>query len=65
MLLLDSRGCVAARYFVNVFPALGGRGALGAAVERPRALPPLGCTALTIGGVPEIQPEARAVLWRP
>ena len=59
IMLLGSRGCVAARYYLDVFPTLVGSG-LGPAVSGPRAVPAHACAALHIGTVPELQPGAAA-----
>jgi hypothetical protein len=60
MLVLGADGCVRARYYLNVFPSLGGVGAIGASVaQRPGPPPPL-CASLMRNGVPELQPGAAA-----
>jgi hypothetical protein len=58
MMLLASDGCVAARYYIDVFPALGGLPALGRAVSQPPVLPGRTCGVSDRGGAPEIQAGA-------
>ncbi len=54
MLVLGSDGCVAARYYVNVFPALDSSRPLGPTRTQPPVLSAT-CPASSRGGVPEIQ----------
>ena len=65
VMVLDSRGCVAARYYVNVFPNLDTSRPLGTAVDGPAMPPTQGCPALSLGGVPELQPGAAAAAGLP
>lgn len=60
MMVLDSGGCVAARYYLDVFPVLdSSRGSLGAARAQPAVLPDSGCSQLSAAnGTPELQPGA-------
>jgi len=58
IMVLDSQGCVRARYYLDVFPDLGGSGQLGAAVPGTPVLPTRACPVLSRSGVPEIQPGA-------
>ncbi len=59
IMLLNSSGCVVARYYLNVFPDLSTT-ALGAASLGSKSLPAHACRTLTRGGVPELQPGAAA-----
>jgi hypothetical protein len=60
IMLLNSRGCVLARYYLNVFPDLNAS-SLGSAVHGPAQLPTSACPVLMSSrGVPEIQPGAAA-----
>jgi len=59
MVVLDSRGCVATRYYLNVFPTLSG-GQLGQDVVQPKVAPPQACAHRSWLGVPELQPLAAA-----
>jgi hypothetical protein len=58
IMLLNSSGCVVARYYLNVFPDLGTTGALGAGKMGKTSLPAHACATLTKGDVPELQPGA-------
>jgi hypothetical protein len=57
IMVLGASGCVRARYYLDVFPDLGGA-ALGGAVSGSKILPTRGCPSLSIGGVGEVQPGA-------
>jgi hypothetical protein len=59
-MVLGSDGCVVARYYLNVFPDVGGPRPLGAIRRGPKRLPARRCPALVRGGVPELQPLAAA-----
>jgi hypothetical protein len=65
MMVLGTNGCVKARYYLNVFPALDGLHPLGGAVSQAAALPRRGCQALDSGGVPQLQPGAAAAAGLP
>jgi hypothetical protein len=58
MLVLGRDGCVARRYYLNVFPDLSVAGRLGSAQRGAAVGPVHRCAALTRGGVPELQPPA-------
>jgi hypothetical protein len=58
MMVLDAHGCVTARFYLNVFPALGGPSRIGAAVSRHPLSAPSPCRSLVRRGVPELQPGA-------
>jgi hypothetical protein len=58
IMVLGEDGCVAARYYLNVFPTLSESGALGAATSGPAQLPHRTCVGLMQDGVPELQPAA-------
>lgn len=60
IMLLKSDGCVAARYYVNVFPDLSSSSNLGSAVSAAPALPASRCPVLMSGNTPELQPGAAA-----
>jgi hypothetical protein len=60
IMILNSGGCVVARYYLNVFPDLKPDGQLGAAQQGSGGLPQRACAALHRGGVPELQPGAAA-----
>jgi hypothetical protein len=61
MLTFDARGCVAARYYVDVFPTLAAPAPLGAPSSQPPALPTRACRRhRSAAGVPELQPGAAA-----
>jgi hypothetical protein len=61
MMTFDAQGCVAARYYLDVFPTLAASRPLAAATTRPPLLPRAACPALTgRGGTPELQPGAAA-----
>ncbi len=61
MMLLDSRGCVRARYYLDVFQALDGSRHLGGRVLGRRRIPRRGCRFASLHGVAELQPgPARA-----
>jgi hypothetical protein len=64
IMVLGPRGCVAARYYVNVFPNLAASAPLGAGVSAPM-LPAQGCPFLEHDGVPEIEPGAGAAAGLP
>jgi hypothetical protein len=58
MMTFDARGCVSARYYLDVFPSLDESVPLTAAVTQPAVLPSQACPALSINGVGELQPTA-------
>ena len=60
IMILDSQGCVVARYYLDVFPNLDTPSALGAVKRVAPRLPAHACLALERGGVPELQPGAAA-----
>jgi len=61
IMLLRRNGCVAARYYLNVFPTWAGAPRLGAAAAGPRGVTRRLCPVLRIGAVPQLQPaDARA-----
>jgi hypothetical protein len=60
MLVLDRRGCVTARYYLDVFPPAAAGKPLGARRLRSRRLPRLGCPASRSAGVAPIQRAAAA-----
>ncbi|MDT7799260.1 MAG: hypothetical protein QOI78_2693, partial [Actinomycetota bacterium] len=55
MMLFDSDGCVAARYYLNVFPTLDETKKLGNAATGPPVTPSGLCTHPGAGGIPPIQ----------
>jgi hypothetical protein len=65
IMVLGSDGCVAARYYLDVFPTLGTSQRLGAEVAGPPQLPSRACPALMRGRVPELQPGAAAAAGLP
>ena len=78
MLVLDGRGCVAARYYLDVFPTLDTSRHLGARVAQPVALPSGSCSTQGTGtpgqgtgapgqqlGVPGIQAGAAGAAHLP
>jgi|SRR5579884_236847 len=65
MMLLGPGGCVAARYYLNVFPVLSGASAIGQAVSGAPKLPTKACGALVRHGVPELQPGAATAAGLP
>jgi hypothetical protein len=65
IMILDSRGCVAARYYLNVFPSLESSHQLGAMSAGVRTLPGAACPLLSAHGVPELQPGAAAAAGLP
>jgi hypothetical protein len=65
IMLLNKRGCVTARYYLDVFPALDASHALGQRLAGPRALPTRACPVLSDRGVPELQPGAAAAAGLP
>jgi hypothetical protein len=61
MMTFDAHGCVAARYYLDVFPTLDGSKPLGTVAARTPALPAVACRSLSgPGGTPELQPGAAA-----
>ncbi len=60
IMLLDGRGCVVARYYLNVFPDLQTAHPLGAVTQGPAQLPRHACPVLQKGAVPELVPAAAA-----
>jgi hypothetical protein len=60
IMVLDGRGCVMARYYLNVFPDLDTSHTLGAVKRGPAQLPSQPCPELVRHGVPELQPGAAA-----
>ena len=65
VMLLRSDGCVAARYYVNVFPDLTTPAKVSTAGGATGATPTRSCGALMRGGVPELQPGAAAAAGLP
>jgi hypothetical protein len=65
IMVLGADGCVRARYYLNVFPALDTSHPLGAEATGPAVLPRTACRVLTQGGVPELQPGAAAAAGLP
>jgi hypothetical protein len=65
VMVLNSHGCVAARYYLDVFPNLDTARTLGSEVPGAAALPARACPALSLGGVPELQPGAAAAAGLP
>jgi hypothetical protein len=55
MMTFDSNGCVAARYYLNVFPPLDETAPLPAAVTQEPVLPSQACPSLSVNNVGEIQ----------
>ena len=58
IMVLRPDGCVAARFYLNVFPSMNESSPLGAASAQPFTSPGPACPSLSIGGVGEIQPGA-------
>jgi hypothetical protein len=65
MLVLRPDGCVNARYYLDVFPTLDTSHQPRGQVTQAPLLPRRGCPALTVGGVPELQPGAAAAAGLP
>ncbi len=65
IMVLNSSGCVIARYYVNVFPNLMLAGKLGKAKTAAASLPRHACSVLMRGAVPELQPGAAAAAGIP
>jgi hypothetical protein len=65
MLVLRPDGCVNSRYYLDVFPTLDTSHQPGGQVTQAPLLPRQGCPALTVGGVPELQPGAAAAAGLP
>lgn len=65
IMVLRPSGCVAARYYLNVFPALDTSHPLPPAVSGPTSLPARACPVLARRGVPELQPGAAAAAGLP
>lgn len=65
MMVLRADGCVLARYYLNVFPALAVSRPLGSAVSGPAKLPSDGCPVLSAGNVPELEPGAASAAGLP
>ena len=61
MMVFDSRGCVAARYYLNVFPTLTSTAGLGSVRGQPAITPQGPCPAGNdLGGVAQVQAGAAA-----
>jgi hypothetical protein len=58
IMILNARGCVVARYYLDVFPSLRLSSRLGPRVAGPPELPRHACPALHEGAVPELAPRA-------
>ena len=65
IMVLGRDGCVAARYYLNVFPTLDTSKPLGSEVTGSPVLPTRACPVLSRGGVPELAPEAAAAAGLP
>jgi hypothetical protein len=65
IMVLGRNGCVAARYYVNVFPDLTESGKLGMVRRGPSTIPTRACPVLERDGVPELQPGAAAAAGLP
>lgn len=65
MMILDSEGCVVARYYLDVFPTLEAYRTPGRQVAGQPALPRHACPVLFRGGVPELQPGMAAAAGLP
>ena len=65
IMVLGSNGCVRARYYLDVFPDVSASPALGTATSQTPVLPTTACRALSLDGVPELQPGAAAAAGLP
>ncbi|MFL5821975.1 MAG: hypothetical protein ACJ764_00880 [Solirubrobacteraceae bacterium] len=65
IMILGRRGCVVARYYLNVFPDLVTPSGMGRAHLGPAQLPAHTCPVLQTGGVPELEPGAAAAAGIP
>ena len=65
IMVLGSDGCVAARYYLDVFPTLDTSKPLGTEVSGPRVPPSRACPLLSRNGIPELQPGAAAAAGLP
>jgi hypothetical protein len=65
IMILGADGCVAARYYLDVFPTLDSSHPLGQVSSGPAVLPSSACPVLSRRGVPELQPGAAAAAGLP